>query len=86
MAEAAARFTAKLVAALNGQETVVCTYVQVDNQPTEFLALPVRLGKGGVKEILPAGKLSAYEQKLFDEMIPTLQGNIKKGIEFAQNN
>lgn len=85
MAEAAARFTNKLVAALNGKESVVCTFVQVDNQPTEFLALPVRLGKGGVAEILAAGELSAYEQKLFDEMIPTLQGNIKKGVEFAQN-
>ncbi len=86
MAEAAARFTAKLVAALNGEESVVCTFVQVDNQPTEFLALPVRLGKNGVAEILSAGTLSAYEQKLFDEMIPTLQGNIKKGVEFAQSN
>lgn len=64
---------------------MICTFVQVDNQPTEFLALPVRLGKGGVAEILSAGELSAYEQKLFDEMIPTLQGNIKKGVEFAQN-
>lgn len=85
MAEAAARFTRKLVAALGGEESVVCTYVQVDNQPTEFLALPVRLGKSGVAEILSAGTLSDYEQKLFAEMIPTLQGNIKKGVEFANN-
>ncbi len=84
MAEAAARFTRALIGALNGTEAVICTYVQVDDQPTEFLALPVRLGRNGVEEVLAAGKLSAYEQKLFDEMIPTLQGNIKKGVEFAQ--
>ncbi|GAB4347707.1 MAG: malate dehydrogenase [Gammaproteobacteria bacterium] len=85
MADAAARFTAQLVDALNGKESVICTYVEVDNQPTDYLALPVRLGKNGVEEILPAGKLSDYEQKLFDEMIPTLESNIKKGVEFANS-
>lgn len=86
MAEAGARFTLALLAALGGQESVQCAYVQVQGQPTEFLALPVRLGKGGAEEILPAGPLNAYEQQLFEEMVPTLQGNIKKGVEFAQNN
>ncbi len=85
MGEAAARFTMQLVDALNGKESVICTYVQVDDQPTDFLALPVRLGKNGIEEILPAGALSDYEQKLFDEMIPTLEGNIKKGVEFANS-
>lgn len=85
MGEAAARFTLQLVEALNGKESTICTYVEVDDQPTAFLALPVRLGKNGVEEILPAGTLSAYEQKLFDEMIPTLEGNIKKGVEFANS-
>jgi len=85
MGEAAARFTMQLVDALNGKESVVCTYVQVDDQPTDFLALPVRLGKNGVEEILSAGALSDYEQKLFDEMIPALEGNIKKGVEFANS-
>jgi len=29
--------------------------------------------------------LSAYEQGLFDAMIPELAGNIKKGVEFANS-
>jgi malate dehydrogenase len=85
MAEAATRFTLALVAGLSGSESVQCTYVAVEDQPTAFFALPVRLGRGGVKEIVGYGTLSSYEQKLFDEMIPTLQGNIQKGIEFVRN-
>ncbi len=83
MAEAAARFTLALLGALNGTESVQCTYVQVDGQPTPFFALPVRLGKGGVKEVVGYGALSRHEQKLFDEMIPTLRANIEKGVAFA---
>ncbi len=85
MADAGARFTLKLVAALGGEESVQCTFVEVENQPTEFLALPVRLGPNGVEEILDAGKLSDFEQKLFDDMLPGLRGNIKKGQEFILN-
>ncbi len=85
MADAGARFALNLLKALQGEENVVCTYVEVENQPTQFLSLPVRLGKNGVEEILPAGELSAYEQGLFDAMIPELQGNIQKGIDFANS-
>lgn len=86
MAEAGARFTLKLVAALAGQESVQCAYVAVEGQPTEFLALPVRLGRRGVEEIMQAGSMSEYEKKLFDSMLPGLQGNINKGLEFARKN
>jgi malate dehydrogenase len=85
MADAGARFALTLLKALGGEESVVCTYVEVENQPTRFLSLPVRLGKNGVEEILPAGTLSAYEQQLFDEMLPTLESNIAKGVEFANS-
>ncbi len=85
MAEAATRFTLALVAALGGTESVHCTYVQVENQPATFFALPVRLGKNGVQEIVGYGTLSAYEQKLCDAMAPTLQANIQTGVEFVAN-
>ncbi len=84
MAEAACRFTMALVNGLNGKESVQCAYVPVEGQPTEFFALPVRLGKGGRKDVVGYGRLSPYEKKLFDEMIPTLQANIRKGVEFAK--
>ena len=61
MADAGARFTLKLVAALGGDENVQCAFVEVDGQPTQFLALPVRLGRQGVEAVLDAGQLSEYE-------------------------
>ncbi len=84
MAEAAARFTTQLIAALNGKSSTVCTYVALEDGPAPFFALPVKLGKDGIEEILSYGELSAYEQKLFDEMLPTLKANIQKGVDFAK--
>ncbi len=84
MAEAACRFTMALLNGLNGKESVQCAYVAVEGQPTDYFALPVRLGKGGVTKVVGYGRLSAYEKKLFGEMIPTLKANIAKGVEFAK--
>lgn len=86
MAEAGARFTLHLVAALSGTESVQCTFVAVEGQPTDFLALPVRLGRNGVEEILDPGEFSQYERKIFDDMLPALKGNIEKGLAFAHSN
>ncbi len=83
MAEAGARFAISLVNALQGKEVVECCYVAVEGQKSEYFAQPVRLGKNGIQEILSYGAISAYEQELFDAMIDELNGNIKKGIEFA---
>jgi len=86
MADAGARFTLNLVAALSGNESVQCTFVAVEGRSTEFLALPVRLGKSGVEEILDPGVFSEYERKIFDDMLPGLRGNIDKGQSFARDN
>lgn len=84
MADAAARFTLALLDGLNGKESVQCAYVAVEGQPTDYLALPVRLGKGGIVKVPGFGRLSPYEKKLFDAMIPTLRDNIEKGVAFAR--
>lgn len=86
MADAGARFTLNLVAALSGTESIQCTFVEVKGRSTEYLALPVRLGKNGVEEVLDPGVFSEYEQKIFDDMIPNLKGNIEKGQAFVLNN
>jgi len=83
MAQAAARFTMSLVAAMNGAAVTECCYVQVGDDTSSFHAQPVMLGKDGVDSIPEILPLSDYEQKLLDEMRETLEGNIKKGIEFA---
>jgi malate/lactate dehydrogenase len=44
----------------------------------------VRLGPNGVEEVLPFGKLSAYEEKIFNEMLPDLTAQVKKGSAFVK--
>ena len=83
MAQAAARFTNSLVAAMNGESVTECCYVQVGDTTSDFHAQPVVLGKGGVESIPELPALSEYEQKVLDDMREVLEGNIKKGIEFA---
>lgn len=83
MAQAAARFTLSLVAALSGDSVTECCYVQVGDDTTSFHAQPVVLGKDGVESIPQIPALSDYEQNLLEEMRAVLEGNISKGIEFA---
>ena len=83
MAQAAARFTMSLVAAMNGESVTECCYVQVGDDTGSFHAQPVVLGKDGVDSIPEIPPLSDYEQQVLDDMRDTLEGNIKKGIEFA---
>ena len=83
MAQAAARFTMSLVAALNGEAVTECCYVQVGDDTSSFHAQPVKLGTDGVESIPQIPPLSDYEQKVLDEMRTVLDDNISKGIEFA---
>jgi malate dehydrogenase len=84
MAEAGARFTLALVNGLNGKESVQCCYVETEGGPARFFAQPVKLGKNGRMETLSYASLSGYEEKLLEEMLPTLKDNIKKGEEFCK--
>ncbi len=85
MAQAAARFTMSLVMAMNGEAVEECCYVQTGDDSTSFHAQPDKLGKDGVDSIPALPALSDYEQKLLDEMADVLNGNIAKGIEFANS-
>jgi malate dehydrogenase len=85
MAQAAARFTASLVSALNGNSVTECCYVQIGEDSSSFHAQPVVLGSNGVESIPPLPALSDYEQKVLDDMRETLEGNISKGLEFANS-
>lgn len=83
MGQAAARFCLSLVAAMQGEDVMEYTYVQVDSDDAEFFAHPVKLGKGGVVEILPYGELSAFEQHAKADMLDGLRGDIKLGVDFV---
>ena len=83
MAQAAARFTLSLMAAMSGESVTECCYVQTGDDTSSFHAQPVVLGRDGVESIPDLPPLSDYEQKLMEEMRETLEGNISKGLEFA---
>merc|ERR1712232_201710 len=84
MAAAGAHFVMSVVKALSGQTGVVeCAYIEVDGMETKFFALPVELGKSGIEKVHPVPELSAYETETLKKLIPTLQGNIDKGINFV---
>eukprot|EP00193_Tetraselmis_chui_P009689 CAMPEP_0177771448 /NCGR_PEP_ID=MMETSP0491_2-20121128/11597_1 /TAXON_ID=63592 /ORGANISM="Tetraselmis chuii, Strain PLY429" /LENGTH=372 /DNA_ID=CAMNT_0019288997 /DNA_START=84 /DNA_END=1202 /DNA_ORIENTATION=- len=85
MAYAAARMAESCLLALSGEEKVVeCGYVASDIVPgCDYFASKLLLGPDGVQEIYPLGTLTDYEKTKLEEVIPMLQGNIKKGIEFA---
>lgn len=84
MGQAAARFCLSLVAAMQGEEVVEYTYVQVDSSDdAAFFAHPVRLGANGVEEILPYGDLSDFEENAKNSMLEGLRGDIKMGVDFV---
>jgi len=85
MGQAAARFCLSLVKALQGEDVVEYTYVEVDSDDAVFFSHPVRLGKDGVVEILPYGELSAFEQSAKENMLEGLRGDITLGVDFVNS-
>ena len=82
MGAAAARFCMSLVKGIQGEDVVDYAYVEGAGEDAQFFAQPVRLGPNGVKEILSYGALSAFEEKAKVDMLDTLKGDIKEGIDF----
>jgi len=86
MAVAAHRFTNSLLRAINGEKVTECAYVQSSViQGVEYFASRVTLGKDGASQVHPVGKMSAFEEQKFKEVVPELQKNIAKGVEFVKN-
>ncbi|MFD1804481.1 malate dehydrogenase [Mixta tenebrionis] len=85
MGQAAARFGLSLVRALQGESNVVeYAYVEGDGEYARFFSQPLLLGKEGIVERRPLGKLSAYEQSALEEMLDTLQKDIQQGEAFVK--
>ncbi|KJY89850.1 malate dehydrogenase [Pseudoalteromonas piscicida] len=82
MGAAAARFCFSLVKGLQGEEVLEYAYVEGNTGDATFFAQPVILGKNGVEKLLPYGELSAFEQKAKDDMLATLEKDIKEGVDF----
>lgn len=86
MAYAGAKFADAVMKGLSGQSVTECSYVQSTVVPgTSFFASKVTLGKQGVEAIHGLGELDAFEQQKLKEMLPDLQAQIAKGVEFVKN-
>ncbi|RUO33528.1 malate dehydrogenase [Aliidiomarina sanyensis] len=83
MGQAAARFCFSLVKGLQGENVTEYAYVEGDGSDAPYFAQAVRLGKNGIEEILPYGKLSAFEAKAKTDMLDGLKKDIQMGIDFA---
>lgn len=87
MAYAGARLGRAVLSGLAGVEVTECAYVMSDAVPgVPYFASKVTFGKGGITKVHKLGKLSAHEQKRFDEMLPILKEEIEAGLEYARNN
>lgn len=85
MAYAAARMAESVLLGLDGNDDIwECAYVDSSVTKLPYFASKVKLGKSGVEEVRGIGELNAVEQKGVDELIPILEGNINKGVEFAK--
>merc|ERR1719352_911983 len=83
MAYAGYLFTEGVIKAKKGEDVTMCAFVESSLTDAAFFASPCKFGPEGVKEVLPFGELSAYEQGWFDKMLPDLKAQIKKGVDFT---
>lgn len=83
MGQAAARFGLSLIHALNGKENIIeCAYVEGDGEYARFFAQPIRLGKNGIEERLPINIMNTFEKNKLENMLETLNKDIKLGEDF----
>ena len=88
MAAAGARFALAIVAGLQGVPGVVESAYVADEKGeyAPFFARQVLLGQNGVAGLKPVGKLSDYEKKCLDDMLPGLKKDIQLGVDFVNGN
>jgi len=86
MAYAGAHFTQKVLDALEGRRVRVCTYVQSDITSVPFFASPVDLGRNGIEKVLRFGAIDDFEKERLKALLPELEAQIKKGVDFVKNN
>merc|ERR1712151_1092219 len=86
MAYAGARLASSILSGLAGEPKVECAYVMSDVTDLPYFTSKVKFGKKGVEQVLPVGKLNAYEQKRLDEAKAALKTEIETGLNYAKVN
>eukprot|EP00798_Chlamydomonas_sp_ICE-L_P007955 gene7955-1171_t len=84
MAYAAARMTESVLLGLAGEPNIYeCAYVESDVVPgCTFFATKVLLGPDGISKVMGLGEMDEFEKAAMEAMLPQLQGEIQKGLEF----
>ncbi|KAI6651509.1 malate dehydrogenase [Oopsacas minuta] len=84
MAYAGARFVFSLLRAAQGERGISeCAFVESTVVPElPYFSTPLLLGKEGIAQNFGLGKLSDFEKKGLEALIPELSKNIEKGIRF----
>jgi len=83
MAFAASRMATSCLKGLSGFPTVECAYVDSSVTECAFFASKVTLGPEGIAEVHGLGALTDFEAEGVKKLIPDLQKQIAKGVEFA---
>ena len=90
MAQAGARFASAVLDGLAGEKDVIePSFVDsplFKDEGVDFFSSKVTLGVEGVKQVHALGELSGHEEELVKEAKDTLIKNIKKGVDFVQQN
>lgn len=84
MAYAGYLFTEQVLKGLNGEKITQCAFVESSVTDAPFFASQCDFGPTGVEAVHPVGDLTPYEQGWFDKMMPDLQKQIQKGVDFVQ--
>ncbi|KAJ2238321.1 hypothetical protein H4R99_000244 [Coemansia sp. RSA 1722] len=100
MAYAGARFADSLIRAMSGETVVEPTFIALAADPEgakqirdlgagdlDFFAVPVELGKEGVRRIvpLPAENITEFERNAISVAAGALSTNISTGVNFAKS-
>lgn len=83
MAYAGYYFTEQVLKGLAGEKITQCAYVESSITDAPFFASPCEFGPNGVENVLGYGDLTPYEQSWLEKMMPDLQKQIQKGVDFA---
>ena len=85
MAYAGFVFTENVLKAMNGESITQCAYVESSLTDAAYFASPCKFGPNGVEEVLGYGNLTPYEQAWLEKLVPDLQKQIQKGVDFAKS-
>lgn len=85
MAYAAYKFATSLIRAKQGEANVVeYSFIESPYAGLEYFSQPILLGKDGIEKVLPMDSTNDFEKKQFEAMLPSLQEDIEKGLNFTK--